>query len=169
MPDSSRDSVAMCHKGKNMRREFPIAPFVRMFFEDYLSCRRNLSQNTIHSYRDALKLFLPFAAEQTGKAVSQLAVSDANEAVVLSFLSALEAVRDNSIQTRNQRLTALRRLFDFIASQEPFLLDHCRKIVKIPPKRGARAAEIRYLEKSQVTAILSAASSVEEPSWLESL
>jgi hypothetical protein len=33
-----------------------LAPFVRSFFEDHLVCRRNMSRNTIQSYRDALKL-----------------------------------------------------------------------------------------------------------------
>jgi site-specific recombinase XerD len=102
----------------------PIAPLVRTFFEDHLRCRQNLSGNTIHSYRDALKLFLRFAAEKTKQAVTLLSVEDVTENLVLSFLSELETARGNSIQTRNQRLTALRRLFDFVAAREPLLLDH---------------------------------------------
>jgi integrase/recombinase XerD len=140
----------------------PIAPLVRTFFEDHLRCRQNLSGNTIHSYRDALKLFLRFAAEKTKQAVTLLSVEDVTENLVLSFLSELETARGNSIQTRNQRLTALRRLFDFVAAREPLLLDHCRRIVTIPPKRGAEVPEIRYLEKPQITAILDAALKVEK-------
>ncbi len=140
-----------------MKKEFPIAPFVRTFFEDYLSCRRNLSRNTIRSYRDALKLLLPFAASQVRKPVSQLAVADVDERIVLKFLRELEGERSNSIQTRNQRLTAIRRLFDFIASQEPLLMDDCRRIVAIPPKRGVRTPEIQYLDKTQMMALLDSA------------
>lgn len=140
-----------------MKKEFPIAPFVRTFFEDYLRCRRNLSRNTIRSYRDALKLLLPFAASQTRKPVSQLAVADVDEKIVLNFLSELEGERSNSIQTRNQRLTSIRRLFDFIASQEPLLMDHCRRVVMIPPKRGVRTPEIQYLDKMQMMALLDSA------------
>ena len=29
-----------------------LAPFVRSFFEDHLVCRRNVSRNTVHSYRE---------------------------------------------------------------------------------------------------------------------
>lgn len=140
-----------------MSKTHPLAPIIRTFFEDHLSCRRNLSNNTILSYRDAVKLFLQFSAQQTGKSVTLLSVEDVSGDLVLSFLSELETVRGNSIQTQNQRLTALRGLFDFIASQEPLLLDHCRKIVAIPPRCGAQIEEVRYLEKSQVTAILDAA------------
>lgn len=141
---------------------YPLSPLVRTFFEDHLSCRRNLSRNTIQSYRDALKLFLRFAAEHTKQAVTLLSVEDVTESLVLNFLVELETARGNSIQTRNQRLTSLRRLFDFIASREPLLLDHCRKIVTIPAKRGAEVSEIRYLEKAQITAMLDIASKVEE-------
>jgi len=69
----------------------------------------------------------------------------------------LESARGNSIQTRNHRLVAIRRLYEFIAMHEPRLLDHCSKILSIPRKRGAAVPEIHYLEKEEVTAILNAA------------
>lgn len=119
-------------------------------------CRCNVSRHTIHSYRDALKLFIGFAAGQLKKSTPQLLVSDISEAVVVAFLMDLEQTRGNAIQTRNHRLVAIRSLFTYIASREPLLLDHCRRIVEIPRKRGAAVPEIRYLEKEQVTALLDA-------------
>ena len=53
-----------------------LAPFVRSFFEDHLSCRCNVSRNTIGSYRDALKLLLRFASGQLKKAAVNLLVTD---------------------------------------------------------------------------------------------
>lgn len=139
-----------------MNKTTPLAPFVRSFFEDHLSCRRNVSRNTIHSYRDALKLFLKFVAGEVKQPVTLLSVEDITEQITLAFLSDLEQARGNSIQTRNQRLCALRGFCDYIGAREPLLLDHCRRIVTIPKKRGAVRPEIRYLEKTQVTAILEA-------------
>src|SRR5258708_38265976 len=98
--------------------QLPLAPFVRSFFEDHLVCRRNASRHTIQSYRDALKLFLRFTATLLNKAATQLLVTDISEEVVTSFLSDLEQTRGNSIQTRNQRLVALRNVFAYIASRE---------------------------------------------------
>jgi site-specific recombinase XerD len=48
------------------------------------------------------------------------------------------------------------RLFEYIAEREPLLLDHCRRIVALPKKRGAPQPEIHYFEKGQMTALLDA-------------
>jgi site-specific recombinase XerD len=135
-----------------------LAPYIRSFFEDHLSCRCNMSRNTIRSYRDALKLLLRFVSGQAKKASVSLLVSDVTEAVIVAFLTDLEQTRGNSIQTRNHRLAGIRRLFQYIAEREPLLLDHCRKVVAVPKKRGAPLPEIRYLEKEQITALLDAVS-----------
>jgi site-specific recombinase XerD len=140
-----------------------LAPFVRSFFEDHLSCRRNVSLNTIQSYRDALKLFLRFAAQQMKKPATTVLVTEIQESLVLSFLAHLEAERGNSIQTRNHRLGALQGLCEYIASREPRLLDHCHRIVAIPRKRGAQRAEIRYLEKEEVQAVFRSAAQSTAP------
>lgn len=134
----------------------PLSPFVRSFFEDYLVCHCNVSPHTIRSYRDALKLFLSFSRKHLNKPVTQLLVTDFSEEVITSFLADLEQTRGNSIQTRNHRLHALRKLFEYVAEREPLYVEHCRKLVALPIKRGAALPEIHYLEKEQVTAILDA-------------
>ena len=133
-----------------------LAPFIRSFFEDHLTCRRNVSRNTIQSYRDGLKLLLAFAAEQRKRPATRLLVRDITEEIVISFLSHLEKTRANSIQTRNHRLVAIQRLFDYIAAQQQWLLDQCHRIATIPRKRGIVLPEIHYLEKEQLTALLDA-------------
>jgi site-specific recombinase XerD len=139
-----------------MTNRFPLAPYVRSFFEDHLTCRRNASAHTIHSYRDALKLFLGFASERLKKPAVGLLVTDVSEEVVTDFLADLEGTRGNSIQTRNHRLVALRAVFSYVGSREPLLLDHCRRLVLVPLKRGAAAPPIRYLEKDEMAAVLAA-------------
>jgi integrase/recombinase XerD len=133
-----------------------LAPHLRSFFEDHLACQRNMSPNTIQSYRDALKLFLRFATERLHRSATKLLVTDLQEPLILGFLTDLEQTRGNSIQTRNHRLGVLQKLCEYIASRDPALLDHCYRIVSLPRKRGTLLPEIRYLEKEQVTAILNA-------------
>ena len=98
-----------------------LAPFVRSFFEDHLACRHNASKHTIQGYRDGLKLLLRFAADRAKKPAVNLLVTDLTEPLVLAFLADLEQTRGNSIQTRNHRLVAVRRLFDYIAARDPSL------------------------------------------------
>jgi site-specific recombinase XerC len=133
-----------------------LAPYVRSFFEDHLTCRRNVSRNTIRSYRDGLKLLLKFAAGRLKKSPARLQVTDITETVIIDFLTDLERTRANSIQTRNHRLVGIRNLFEYIATCEPRLLEHCQRILAIPRKRGAVLPEIHYLDKDQITALLNA-------------
>lgn len=140
-----------------------LAPYVRSFFEDHLTCRRNASRNTIQSYRDALKLLIQFATDRLKVAVTKLLVIHVTEALVADFLTDLERTRGNSIQTRNYRMVAIRSLFDYIAAREPLLLDHCHRIATIPRKRGAALPVIQYLEKEETTAILDAAANDSAP------
>ncbi|HUT57376.1 MAG TPA: tyrosine-type recombinase/integrase [Phycisphaerae bacterium] len=133
-----------------------LAPYVRSFFEDHLVCRRNVAGNTIQSYRDAIKLFLAYVAASLKKPAMQLLVTDVTESVVLGFLADLERSRGNSIQTRNHRLTSLRRLYEYISRQEPLLLDHCRRIATIPLKRGAALPQMQYLTKEEIGAVFGA-------------
>jgi site-specific recombinase XerD len=135
----------------------PLAPHVRSYFEDHLACQRNMSPNTIRSYRDALKLFLRFAAAHLSKPATRLLVSDLQEPLIIAFLSDLERTRGNSIQTRNHRLGVLQGLCEYIASRDPTWLDHCHRVATIPHKRGAALSEVHYLEKEQIAAILDAA------------
>ncbi len=139
-----------------MKARLPIAIYIRSFFEDHLVCRRNMSRNTIQSYRDAIKLLLSFAVRTLNKPATSLLATDIDVNLVISFLTELEEVRGNSIQTRNYRMAAIKSLFEYIAASEPLLLDHCRQIVTIPRKRGASLPETSYLEREHVTAILQA-------------
>lgn len=139
-----------------MSEQSYLAPFVRSFFEDHLVCRRNLSRNTVHSYRDALKLLLGFVAERCRRPATRLLVSDITEEVVIAFLDHVEKARGNSVQTRNHRLVAVRKLFDYVAARDPRFLDQCHRIAAIPRKRGAVLPEVHYLEKEEMTALLGA-------------
>lgn len=139
-----------------MNADRPLAPYVRTFFEDHLACQRNLSSHTMQSYRDAMKLFLSFAAAGRKKPAAQLLVEDFDEPLVIRFLTHLERSRKNSIQTRNHRLVVLRRFFGYVASREPAFLEVCRKILTVPIKKGAAPPEIAYLERDEITAILDA-------------
>lgn len=139
-----------------MNNNFYISKYVRPFFEDYLVCRKNLSICTIRSYRDVIKMFFNFAADQSNKTTPKLLISDVEETTVLKFLAYLEEKRGNSIQTRNHRLAMLRKFFEYISYQEPICSELCRKILDIPMKRGAIDPEICYLEKEEITAIFDA-------------
>jgi len=127
--------------------------YIQTFFGDYLTAQRNLSPNTVLSYRDAFKLFLVFAARQSGRPVANLGFDDVGPNVVLAFLEDLEKSRKCSIRTRNARLSALHTFFRYVAVHEPRVLDICQRVSAIPAKRVQEKPAV-YLEYEEVVHIL---------------
>ena len=89
------------------------------FFENHLKAQKGLRPATIRSYRDAVRLFLTFVAEDRRCRLTRVKVGDLTTRRVGDFLNALETERHNHIRSRNQRLTALKGLFDYIRRSAP--------------------------------------------------
>ncbi len=128
---------------------------LRSFFEHHLVLQRGLSENTVLAYRDAWKLLLQFACEHHRKRCTDLTLEDLAADTVRRFLDYLEAKRNNSVQTRNNRLAAIHAFFNYFATTDPRHLAHSESILAVPFKRqAARVPE--YLEREEVHAIFGA-------------
>lgn len=138
-----------------MRNEDYLSIWIKRFLLEYLITTRNLSKNTQHSYRDTLRLMLPFIAHEIKKSVERLLVNDVSSDAVKTFLLDLETKRYCSVSTRNQRLAAIHALAKFIGLNSPEHLEWCRQVQMIPFKKGTRAL-ITYLEKTEMDALLNA-------------
>ena len=80
---------------------------VQSYFMEYLPKQRGASVHTIRAYRDALTMLFRFVAEQRGRDMAALLLSDIDADVVLRFLDHIEAQRSNSATTRNCRRAAI--------------------------------------------------------------
>jgi integrase/recombinase XerD len=132
-----------------------VATWVRRFLLEHVVADLNLSRNTQASYRDALALFLPFAAKQRGHAVDQLEVECLSPKIVRLFLAHLEEERLCSVSTRNQRLAAIRAFARFVGVRSPEHLAWCAELTAIPFKKAAKGT-LPYLEKPEIDAMLAA-------------
>jgi site-specific recombinase XerD len=90
--------------------------------------QRNVSANTIASYRDTFRLLFTFAQARLRKPPSALALNDLEAPFVGAFLTDLEMERGASVRTRNLRLTAIRSFFRFVSFEEPAQRHH-RKMI----------------------------------------
>ena len=124
------------------------------FFQEYLPTLRGMSRHTIANYRDSMILFLQFAARDSGRPIEALELSDLTADRMGRFLAALEAERHNSITTRNARLAAMHTFARFLIADHPEQMTALQQVLGIPFKRGAKAAPIEYLEKSEIEALL---------------
>jgi site-specific recombinase XerD len=131
----------------------PLPNLLHSFFHLWLVEQHNASSRTIHSYRDAWRLFLRFVAERRKSRVANLRLEDLTGSEVLAFLHHLEHDRHSAVITRNCRLAALRSFFSFVADQEPLAAQHCSEVLRVPFKRAQRRA-MTYLEPAEVGSIL---------------
>lgn len=80
------------------------AKYLTDFFTLYLSKQKNVSHNTIRSYRDTFKLLLTYCQTDKGISTEKLMLSHLSSEWLIDFLEWLETDRKCSIATRNQRL-----------------------------------------------------------------
>jgi site-specific recombinase XerD len=109
------------------------------FLSEYLPLQRNVSRNTIKSYRDAFKLLLSFCAED-GLAIEKVTMQKLSAERIKRFLQWLEAERNSSISTRNLRLTAIHSFFRYAQAESPQALFHYQQVLAIPLKKKRQAA-----------------------------
>ena len=130
-----------------------LAPWLRRFLAEYIVTERNLARNTQKSYRDTFALLLPFVGAKIRKPVDRLAVQDLTARRVLQFLDHLEDDRACSVQTRNQRLMAIRAFARFVGSRDPCHLEWSANIRAIALKK-ATPQPIGWLSKTEMKTLL---------------
>lgn len=132
-----------------------VAATLEKYFTDRLLRQRQVSPQTVASYRDSLQLLLHFVHDQCGKEPSQLDWTDLDEPVISAFLDHLQDVRGNSVPTRNLRLTAIRGLFRYGAFHHPEHAALIQRVLAIPAKR-ANKPTLTFLTADESAALIDA-------------
>ena len=136
-----------------MRPDGNMASLIERYFTERLMRQRNVSANTIVSYRDTFRLLFTFAQAQLRKPPSALALDGLDAAFISEFLEDLETKRGASARTRNLRLTAIRSFFRFASFEEPAYSAHIQRVLAIPGKRHDKR-EVHFLTRPEIDAIL---------------
>jgi site-specific recombinase XerD len=134
-------------------RPVSFAALVQQFFTEYLVNQRALSPRTIASYRDAMLLFLDFARHRLGKMPTALNLSDIKPDLILAFLDHLEQERQNSVRSRNLRLTALRAFLKFAARRDVSSFFVIEQALSVPMKRFERPM-LGFLSRDEMLAVI---------------
>jgi site-specific recombinase XerD len=139
---------------KRRRRDekYLLAPLVKDFF-DWSMTERRMSGRTIHSYRDAIVLFLRHLSDSTETRVENLVMPDDFADHALAFLRAIESKRGVSIATRNHRLSVIKSFARFVAYREPLLATACRRVAALPAKKDEEKL-LDYIEPEDMEAII---------------
>lgn len=114
------------------------ARYLTDFFSVYLTAQKNVSKNTIYSYRDAFKLLFKYCQEVKGIAIERITIDLLTAGLIKDFLYWLEHERKCSISTRNQRLASIHSFFRYIQGEAPAGIHHFQKVISISTKKAGK-------------------------------
>lgn len=101
------------------------------FFTEYLPVQRNLSPNTIASYRDTFRLLLIFYDTEKNIKPNRLNLDMVDRKNMEDFLLWLKEKRNCGSSTCNQRLGALKSFFSYLQFALPDKALECQKALAI--------------------------------------
>ena len=129
------------------------AYYLTNFFMLYLVNQKNVSNNTIKSYRDTFKILLQYLNKDKKISISHITLETFSKEKVLDFLNYLENEKNNSISTRNQRLAAIHAFCRFVQTEEPIYIDNLQKILDIPLKKNVKKV-VNYMTTDAMKILL---------------
>ena len=115
-----------------------LSPCIRQFFDQYLPHIKGVSHHTVKAYRDAFRLFLPFAARFYNIKIKSLRVEHLSSELIIAFLEDLQKERNNLVKTRNHRLAALKSFAKMVRFKYPEQWEVADIIFSIPQKRAQK-------------------------------
>lgn len=130
------------------------AYFLEKYFTNYLINMRNLSKNTISSYRDTMVLLLNYLINVKNIKIENIQMASFSYDMINEFITWLEKEQNVCTSTCNQRLAAIHSFFRYVSTQCPELLFLSQQILSISNKKTAQK-EIKYLSSEQVKELLS--------------
>lgn len=132
-----------------------LATSLQTYFTTFARTQRDLSANTIASYRDTWRMLLKHLTATLGVPADRLDFDAVTAANVTGFLDHLELQRGSSAKTRNVRLTAIRSVLGRALPDHPEHAATITQVLAIPPKRTIRPV-IEYLTSDEADALLAA-------------
>lgn len=123
------------------------------FLSVYLPSQKNVSKNTIQSYRDTFKLLIKYCQETQNIQTERITLDFLSSKLLTGFLEWLEKDRKCSISTRNQRLSAIHSFFRYVQAEEPSGLFHFQKVIAIPAKK-TRKTVVEHLTPEAMKILL---------------
>ena len=124
------------------------------YLKIYLPKQRNLSDNTIGSYRVTLEQLVDYIQAQKKVPLHDVTFDMLTPEMITNFLDWLESDRSCSISTRNTRLAALRAFVKFAASRDISTVEIFAGLKKISSKKPNKSKTIEYMSMEAISAVV---------------
>jgi integrase/recombinase XerD len=132
-----------------------LASSLQRYFTEYAHTQRDLSSNTISTYRDTWRLLIKHTTKNRTVPADAIDLDIIDVDLVTGFLDHLQAERGNSTTTRNARLTAIRAVMAYVLPDHPEHGDTIARVLAIPAKRRS-TPPLQFLTAAETNALLAA-------------
>lgn len=123
--------------------------YLSKYLKDYLVMERNYSENTQKSYTKTFKLLIEYLVNKKGYKLTDITFSNVNQNIIVEFLKYLEEERKNTINTRNQRLAAIKSFYQYCSTEEIENINNINKVLLIKEKKTSKKL-INYLTEEEL-------------------
>ena len=135
-----------------MNKDF--AYYLNNYFNVYLPKEISASANTITSYKITFKLLINFLINEKNISIEKINFKIINRETIKDFLHYLEETKKISINTRNQRLAAIKSFYQYVKIEDPSLLENFQNILTIRTKKTIKKVET-YLTVEEIKTFFS--------------
>ena len=135
-----------------MNKDF--AYYLNNYFNVYLPKEISASVNTITSYKITFKLLINFLINEKNISIEKINFKIINRETIKDFLHYLEETKKISINTRNQRLAAIKSFYQYVKIEDPSLLENFQNILTIRTKKTIKKVET-YLTVEEIKTFFS--------------
>lgn len=129
-------------------KQTKFAHFLNKYFTVHLPSVNGNTPGTIDSYRYAFIHLLTYF-ETCGIRADKVELTDLTEVSIYEFLAWLEAVKHNSVATRNHRQAAINSFIRYVMYEMPEYISEYQRILSIPVKK-TEMKTISYLKTDGV-------------------
>ena len=136
-----------------MKQSHDYSSMVSGYFKKHLAGTKNVSINTIRSYRDTFVLFNDYLESRHGFKLDKMGIGNLSRDIILEFLSYLETERGYSAASRNQRLATLKSFAKYVQVECPDEMALCQNILSIDGK-GTSKPVVQYLSNRQTDILM---------------
>lgn len=129
--------------------------YLSKFLKEYLIIERNFSNNTVKSYKKSFQIFIDYLINIIGFKINNINFETITREIIINFLNYLEEEKHNSIQTRNQRLKAIKSFYNYCSLQEIENIDNIKKVLTLKFKKEPKSI-VEYLSEDELKKIFDA-------------
>ena len=138
-----------------MKNDNTIQALIQKYFLQWLMAQRNVSPETLKSYRDTFRLYIRYLEQCCDVVPAKMSIVEYDADRILGFLSYLGGERGNGPKTMNNRLAALHSFIKYLSFELPEYSGLLNRSLMVPFRKTERR-QMEFLTEDEFSAMKNA-------------